>query len=133
MTRTTITKGFIAAGLVNITSAPLFSKLFTNDVLMQADPEVMGKFGLIMIMVWGVAFIAAAKNYASMKWLVGAFALEKLSYVIAYAVWFSKNSISEVYDKDALAGVFYSVYGLNDFLFFLFFCYVFFIAIPKGE
>ncbi|TVZ51448.1 hypothetical protein [Dokdonia sp. Hel_I_53] len=120
-----IKKGFIAAGLSNIVGVLLFSKLFTNQILMNQDPEVMGAFGLVMIMFWGLAFIAASDKFQSLRWLVGVFILEKISYVIAYVIWFSNNSILEVYEKDFFAGIFYSVYGLNDFIFFLFFSYVF--------
>ncbi len=120
-----VKKGFIAAGLSNIIGVIFFSKLFTNEVLMREDPEVMGTFGLVMIMVWGLAFIAAANTFQNLRWLVGVFMLEKISYVIAYGLWLSQNDISKVYEKDTLAGIFFSVYGLNDLLFFIFFSYVF--------
>nr|WP_238566060.1 hypothetical protein [Nonlabens ulvanivorans] len=93
---------------------------------------MMSYFGLLMIMVWGLAFIAVAKVFEKVKWLVAVFALEKLCYVIAYGYWFSNNSVQEVYDKDMMAGVFYSIYGLNDFFFMLFFGYVF-IKIMKSK
>lgn len=126
MTDATISKGFIAAGVSNLIGVALFSKLFTNTVLFNEDPQVMGPFGLVMIMVWGLAFIAVAYTFKNLKWLVGVFALEKISYVIASINWHSNNSVSAVYEQDALAGIFYGIYGINDFLFFLFFCYVFF-------
>ncbi|MGJ8684134.1 MAG: hypothetical protein ACSHWW_05905 [Nonlabens sp.] len=125
MTKSTITKGFIAAGLMNTIGILFFTKCFTNDVIPETDPVVMSYFGLLMIMVWGAAFIAVARTYDQVKWLVGVFIIEKLCYVIAYVYWFSNNSLQEVYDKDLVAGIFYSLYGLNDFLFMLFFSYVF--------
>ena len=73
-----------------------------------------------MIMVWGCAFLAVAKSFHKVKWLVGVFVLEKIAYVIAYVFWFSNNSLQEVYDQDLLAGIFYSLYGLNDFIFMIF-------------
>ncbi|GAK94527.1 hypothetical protein JCM19298_100 [Nonlabens ulvanivorans] len=93
----------------------------------------MSYFGLIMIMVWGgLAFIAVAKIFDKVKWLIAVFALEKLCYVIAYGYWFSNNSLQEVYDRDIIAGVFYSIYGLNDFIFMIFFGYVF-IKLMKSK
>ncbi len=130
MNNSTITKGFIAAGLSNLVGVPLFSKVFTNEVLLQADPPVMGIFGLIMIMVWGVAFIAVSKKFENLKWLVGVFMLEKLSYVIAAIHWNLNNSLSDLYSQDALSGIFFGIYGINDFIFLLFFGYVF-IKISK--
>jgi hypothetical protein len=125
MTKSTITKGFILSGIINTLGILFFTKGFTNDVIPETDPVVMSYFGLLMIMVWGLAFIAAAKVFDKLKWLVAVFALEKLCYVIAYGYWFSNNSVQEVYDEDVIAGIFYSIYGLNDFLFMLFFGYVF--------
>ena len=125
MTKSLITKGFIASGIMNTIGVLIFTKGFTNDAIPETDPVVMSYFGLLMIMVWGLAFIAVAKSFDKVIWLVGVFVLEKLAYVIAYSYWFSNHSLSAVYEKDLFAGVFYSVYGLNDFLFMLFFAYVF--------
>ncbi len=133
MNKSTITKGFIASGLSNTVAILIFSKGFTNDVIPEIDPVVMSYFGLLMIMVWGVAYMAVAKSFDKVKWLVGVFVLEKLCYVITYSYWFSNNSLSAVYEKDLLAGVFYSVYGLNDFIFMLFFAYVFFKIKSSSE
>ena len=85
----------------------------------------MGYFGLIAIVLWGFAYIAVSKNYEAVPWLIAVFVVEKLAYVIVYLQWFINNSIAVVYEQDALAGVFYSIYGLNDFLFMLFFGWVF--------
>ena len=121
-----ISKGFIAAGLANITAVPIFSKLFTNQVINDTQPEVMSNFGLLMIMVWGLAYIAVNKKHKTLKWLVGIFALEKIIYAFIWLNWLLKNDLSIVYKQDTLAGVFYTIYGVNDFIFFLFFTYVFF-------
>ena len=40
-----ITKGFILAGLSNIFGVLILSKLFTNQVIMDVQPDVMGYFG----------------------------------------------------------------------------------------
>ena len=132
MTKSDITKGFILSGIINTLGILFFSKGFTNDVIPETDPVVMSYFGLLMIMVWGLAFIAVAKVFDKVKWLIAVFALEKLCYVIAYGYWFSNNSVQEVYDEDVIAGIFYSIYGLNDFLFMLFFGYVF-IKLMKSK
>jgi len=52
--KTTITKGFIIAGLMNATVL-IFSKLFTNSTIPEFDPQVMSNFGLLMILIWGLA------------------------------------------------------------------------------
>ncbi|MDC0887313.1 hypothetical protein OAS19_05945, partial [Altererythrobacter sp.] len=74
MTDKLISRGFIFAGLSNILGVLLCSKALTNDVMMAAQPGVMGLFGLIGILLWGLAYIAVSKSYAQVKWLVGVFA-----------------------------------------------------------
>ncbi|AWH72934.1 hypothetical protein DCS32_01775 [Dokdonia sp. Dokd-P16] len=125
MSAKTISKLFVVAGLSNVLGVLLLSKGFTNQVMMDTQPEVMGYFGLIGIVLWGFAYIAVSKSYASVPWLIAVFTIEKLAYVIVYLQWFTSHSITTVYEQDTLAGVFYSIYGLNDFLFMLFFGWVF--------
>jgi len=124
VTKSTITTGFIFAGLMNM-SALVFSRLFTNGVIAEADPVVMSNFGLLMIVVWGLAYISVAKCYQQVKWLVGVFAVEKLIYGIAWVRWLLDNSLSEVMDKDVMAGLFFASYGVNDWIFCIFFTLVF--------
>lgn len=125
MTDKIIQKGFIAAGLSNILGALLCSKAFTNDVMLTTQPDVMGYFGLVSIILWGCAYIAVCKSYNQVRWLVGVFAIEKLAYVIVWLAFITSQSLSSVYEMDALAGLFYTIYGPNDFIFMLFFGFVF--------
>lgn len=125
MTDNIIQKGFILAGLSNIFGVLVCSKIFTNDVMMATQPGVMGLFGLVSIVLWGLAYIAVSKNYAHVKWLVAVFVIEKLAYVLAWLSFITSNSLSSVYEQDLLAGVFYTIYGANDFAFMLFFGFVF--------
>lgn len=126
MSKTFIRNGFIAAGLVNILAVLLLSRAFTNAVIPETDPVVMSNFGLLMIAVWGLVFLAAANHYHRVKWVVGAFVVEKLIYAVAWFRWITTHDVAAVYAKDLFAGVFYSVYGLNDFVFFVFFAAVFY-------
>lgn len=120
-----ITQGIIAAGIMNIGGVLLFSKALTNTVLNEADPIVMSNFGLLMIMVWGIVYISVARNYKYAPYIMAAFALEKLVYVLAWGYWWTQNDISAVYAQDFLAAAFYCIYGINDFIFMAFFAYVF--------
>jgi hypothetical protein len=120
-----IRNGLIAAALMNIGGVLLFSKGFTNTAINTADPVVMSNFGLMMIVVWGLAYMSAATITSSIKWLAAAFAVEKLVYVVVWVRWMSDNSLASLYTSDLLAGIFYSIYGLNDFVFMLFFAWVF--------
>lgn len=119
-----ISKGFILAGLMNMT-ALLSSKFFTNEAIPAFDPVVMSYFGILMIVVWGLAYISVAKNFHQVKWLVAVFAIEKFIYGFVWTKWHLNNEVSEVFARDTIAGIFYSIYGINDWLFFIFFSLVF--------
>lgn len=120
----TITNGFVIAGLMNM-SVLVFSRLFTNPTIAEYDPVVMSNFGLLMIVVWGLAYISIAKTFHTVKWLVAVFAVEKFIYGFIWTSWMINNNIKDVFAKDTMAGMFYSVYGINDWLFFVFFSAVF--------
>ncbi len=128
----TITKGFVIAGLLNMTIL-VFSRFFTNSVIPEYDPEVMSNFGLIMIVVWGLAYISVAKNYHNVKWLVGVFAVEKFIYGFIWIKWMLNNNVLDVFAKDTMAGIFYATYGVNDWVFFIFFLLVFYRLIKFGK
>lgn len=120
-----IRQGFILAAIMNVGGVLLFSRAFTNSAINKADPVVMSNFGLLMIAVWGLAYLGAAKIDSNIKWLAAAFALEKLIYGVVWLSWLSENSLTKLYNEDIFAGVFYSIYGANDLAFMLFFAYVF--------
>ncbi len=86
-----------------------------------------------MIVMWGVAYLSATTISSNIKWVAGAFALEKLIYAIIWVKWLLENSLETVYSADIFAGIFYSVYGLNDFLFMIFFAWVFFSSDQKNN
>lgn len=111
---------------MNIAGVLVFSRAFTNEAINNADPVVMSNFGLLMIVIWGLAYLGAATVTSSIKWLAGAFAIEKLIYVTVWYKWLSLNSLAALYSTDLFAGAFYSIYGLNDLLFMVFFAWIFF-------
>lgn len=130
MNNTLAKKGLVAAALMNIGGVLIFSRGFSNAAINNADPIVMSNFGLLMIVVWGLAYLGAATIQSSIKWLAGAFALEKLVYVVVWCQWIVNNNLTSVYSNDLFAGIFYSIYGLNDFVFMLFFAWLF-VSKPK--
>lgn len=74
-----VSKGFLLAGLMNM-SVLVSSKFFTNPVIEKYDPVLMSNFGLLMILLWGLAYISVSNNFDKVKWLVGVFAIEKFVY-----------------------------------------------------
>lgn len=129
-----ISKGFIAAAAMNISSVLIFSRFFTNSVITESEPVIMSNFGLLMIVIWGLAYLSVSEDYNKVKWIVGVFAIEKFIYGFVWTKWLLNNDISLVYAKDTMAGIFYTIYGINDWIFFFFFAYVFFgLAIAEKE
>lgn len=117
--------GFIAAGLANIIGVLGSSRFLTNEAIPQLDPVVMSTFGLVMILVWGLAYIAVAKSYAAVPMLAAVFCIEKAIYSAVWIQWQLNNSLSDAFALDFQAGIFYSIYGINDIVFMLFFGWVF--------
>ena len=133
MNRKLVKNGLITAAIMNIGGVLVFSRAFTNVAINNADPNVMSNFGLLMIVVWGLAYLGAAFINSNIKWLAGAFATEKLFYVVVWVTWLSKNSLAPLYSTDVFAGMFYSIYGINDLVFMLFFTWVFLTQRPDGH
>jgi hypothetical protein len=120
-----ITKGFLLSGLMNISGVLIFSRAFSNGVIAAFDNQAMSNFGLLMIIIWGIAFISVAKNFHSVKLLIGVFAIEKFIYATHWTSWMINNNLKDVWEKDKMAGIFYAIYGINDWVFFIFFSMVF--------
>jgi len=110
---------------MNISGVLVLSKFFTNAVINEADPVVMSNFGLLMIVVWGLVFIAIAPKWEYLKWVIAVFVIEKFIYGFLWIKWLINNDLSLVYKQDTFAGLFYTIYGLNDWLFFIFYLVVF--------
>lgn len=121
-----VRNGCIAAALANIGGVLVFSRAFTNTAINEADPVVMSNFGLLIIIVWGLAYLGAAAVQGNIRWLAAAFTVEKLVYVASWLLWLSSHSLEAVYSQDLFAGIFFSIYGVNDFVFMVFFAWVFF-------
>lgn len=125
--------GFYLAGAANILGVLTFSLGFTNRHLYSVYPEVMSSFGLMMIIVWGLVFIAAGYS-ENFKYLSAVFAVEKTAYVISWVLWILRpeTNLSAVFQQSVLSGLFYAVYGANDLLFGIFFIWVF-ITLSKEK
>lgn len=118
--------GFIVAGLANIVGILLITKGMTSSTLYEQDPDVFSKFGILMIMLWGLAYIGTSRYATTAVLLPAAFAIEKLAYTINWAVWMGDNSekVAAIQQQDFLGGFFMGGYGINDGLFFVFFAIV---------
>lgn len=122
-----ISLGFLIAGVINIAGALGTSMVFTNPHLAEADPTAMSNFGLAGIILWGCAYIATARHWRQMKWLVAVFCIEKVLYAAHWVFWIldNRDTLGSIFETDFMAGLFLSVYGPNDMLFAAFFAFAF--------
>ena len=121
-----VTIGFQIAGCVNVFGSLLVSAGFTNRTLTSLDPVVFSNFGLIAIMLWGMAYMAVSRSYQYVPYVVAVFAMEKLVYAIIWIMWICRfgHRLPGVLSDTPLTGGFYLTYGPVDFLFGVFFAWV---------
>ena len=124
--RSLITKGFLFAGCVNFFGTLLVSRGFTNQLLTSLNPVVFSHFGLIAIMLWGMAYVAVSKSYQNVPFVVMVFMVEKFIYAVAWLLWIcrSAHQLPGLLSDAPLTGAFYLSYGVVDFLFGVFFAWV---------
>lgn len=125
-------KGMFLSGFMNVGGVLILSRFFTNEVLNEADPVVMSNFGLLMIVVWGLVFIAMAPKWEHLKWVIGVFFIKNFIYGGMWGHWLPTNSLGNVYNQDTMAGIFFTIYGANDRLFCGFYLAVF-IYLSKAQ
>ncbi len=125
-----IRNGYILAGLSNLVGVLVFSKVFSNPELCERYPEVFSNFGLFVIILWGLAFIAVSNHWSQQRNLAAVFALEKTAYVVSWIYWLSNHSpeIPSLFTQSPLTAIFYLTYGPNDLVFLGLFTWAFFKA-----
>ncbi len=122
----TIKYGLYVAGLFNIVGVLGFSMFFTNPHIAKYYPSVFSDFGLIAIMLWGLAYIASASFYNHARTLMFVFALEKFIYVVTWILFMTSpgRDLPQIFDESVMTGMFYAAYGAGDFAFGCFFAWV---------
>eukprot|EP00658_Telonema_sp_P-2_P025054 TRINITY_DN2008_c0_g1_i2.p1 TRINITY_DN2008_c0_g1~~TRINITY_DN2008_c0_g1_i2.p1 ORF type:complete len:204 (-),score=31.44 TRINITY_DN2008_c0_g1_i2:510-1121(-) len=69
--------GFVIAAIVNFMIL-IPSDMLTNDKMAAAWPSLFGRPGCVQSIMWGLAYLAASRRYATVPWLIMVFALQKL-------------------------------------------------------
>lgn len=120
-----LTFGFLLAGFANILGVLGFSLGFQNELLNSHYPQVFSNFGLGMIIVWGMAYIAVSTEHPRASRLIFVFFLEKMVYVgTAVYFWFvMKPDVMLMWEESVLTTLFFIIYGINDLVFGLMFLY----------
>lgn len=117
--------GFYAGAIFNIAGILVFTRAFTNDAFFQADPAMFSRPACVVVILWGLAYAAQARTWQTAPAISLVFALEKLVYVLWWVWWLAMHGqdLGVIFDRDAMAGVFYGIYGAGDALFCLFFAW----------
>ncbi len=120
--------GLILCGLVNILSILIVTRLFTDYSVSYYQPVVMGKPGLVMILIWGFAYLIIASKIEFAPKMLLVFIAEKLFFVYEWAGWikYHYSLVPEMITKDFLSGGFQLIYGVNDLAWALFFVFSYF-------
>uniref|UniRef100_A0A6T8KVS3 Uncharacterized protein n=1 Tax=Proboscia inermis TaxID=420281 RepID=A0A6T8KVS3_9STRA len=80
----------ILTGLSNFLVLVFNAGFSMADELAEPNPGVFSVHGQVMILVWGLTFIAAGVSDAGPAvWAV--FALEKMCYVVIWGMWMNSN------------------------------------------
>jgi hypothetical protein len=121
-----ITKVFWLAGAYNIFGVLVFSKLFTNALLSSLDPAVFSWLGLVAVILWGLAYCSVATSYQSVPYLLWVFVIEKMIYTVTWLAWLIRNgsTLPALFSESPLTATYYSIYGLGDLAFGLFFLWL---------
>ena len=120
---TWIRKTFQIAGLVNIVGILLVSHAFTDSLISDLDPDVFSTPSLILIMVWGCAYLSVGPYWQKIPTISLVFAIEKLVYVVMWFRWISErhNELPAIWNQNPPIALFFGGYGVVDLAFGLFF------------
>lgn len=106
----------ILIGVVNLTLLGFLTPFMNGELLAAQDPLFFSWSGVLIIALWGLAYIAVAPVWDKVPWLLLVFALEKLLFDLRWVHWIihNKASLPALYEQDFMVALFYSGYGIWD-------------------
>ena len=121
-----ISNGFYTAAAYNVIGILTITAFFTNSMITELDPAVFSPIGLVSIILWGLAYGSVARSYSLVPGLIWVFSIEKLVYAVVWGMWISQHGhkLSSVFAVSPITAMFFSIYGVGDFAFCLFFAWV---------
>lgn len=78
-------------GLINLLPLIYLTPLKDHEQLHRADALWFGAPGLVLIALWGLAYMAAARHWALLPGMMAVFALEKALYSTHWMLWLSDS------------------------------------------
>lgn len=124
----------ILVGLVNLTLLGSLTPLMDGGLLAAQDPLFFSWSGVVIIALWGLAYIASAPHWQQLPGLMLVFAIEKLLFAGRWALWMGDNSsqLPTLFEQDVMVALFYSGYGIWDGACALLFLFLFVRARKAG-
>jgi hypothetical protein len=106
----------IIIGLVNLTLLGFLTPLLNGELLAAQDPLFFSWSGVVIIALWGLAYIAVAPVWDKVPWLLLVFAAEKLLFDLRWVHWIIHNGerLPALIEQDFMVGMFYAGYGIWD-------------------
>ena len=131
--RSWATAGIIAAAAFNIIGMLFVSKGLTNPLLAETDPVVYSLMGQIAVLLWGFAYLAVARSYRAVPYLLLVFCVEKTVYFGAWLLWLSTkgHTLPQIEAMSPSTAGFFMTYGAGDGLFAIFFGVMFIKALRE--
>ena len=132
-TKSLATAGFIGAAAFNIIGMLVVSKFLTNPLLAETDPVVYSLMGQIAVILWGFAYLAVARSYRAVPYLLLVFCAEKIVYFGAWLLWLSTkgHTLPQIEALSPATAGFFMTYGAGDGLFAIFFGVMFIKALRE--
>ena len=125
-TNTSHSTYYLLASAYNTLIIP-FSKFFSSN-LGAIDP-LFSPSGCFLILLWGCSYASVYKLYKHVPLLLAVFATEKAFYGLRWMCWMKQeySGLMDLIREDFVTGLFFSVYGVGDLIFAVFFAYSAFI------
>lgn len=103
-------------GVPNLALLLFLTPLMNGRLLASQDPAFFGPSGVVLIGLWGLAYIFVASSWRKMWPMLFVFAVEKAVYVWAWIQWMdaNHNNVASLISQDLMVGLFYAGYGIWD-------------------
>jgi len=106
----------ILIGLVNLSLLGFLTPLLDGELLAAQDPLFFSWSGVVIIALWGLAYIAVAPVWDKVPWLLLVFAAEKMLFDLRWVHWIIHNgdTLPALFQQDVMVAMFYAGYGVWD-------------------
>jgi hypothetical protein len=103
-------------GLPNLALLLFLTPVMNGALLAAEDPRLFHQSGVLLIGLWGLAYIFVAPSWRKLWPMMFVFAVEKAVYVWAWIQWMESNQqrVGSLIEQDLFVGLFFAAYGIWD-------------------